>query len=92
MKTLKIIIASVALVVVAGSVYQFNSELHETEVKMKDCTNGKFGLFQVAVDYDGKTYTGGTEISAGMITGSLTSESVLVLRSKGFFNQIASYK
>lgn len=92
MKTLKIIIAFAVVCIIACSIYQVTAKENIKEIQLKECVNCKSGLFRVTVDYGGETYTGGTLISAGFITGRLKPESVLTLKAKGFFNEIISYK
>lgn len=92
MKTLKVIISFTVVFIIACSIYQVTAKESFKEVQLKECVNCKGGLFRVVVENCGTTYTGGTVISAGLITGRLKSESVLTLRHKGFFNEIISYK
>lgn len=92
MKTLKIIIAFAVVSIIACTIYQVTAKENIKEVQLKECVNCKGGLFRVTVEYGGETYTGGTLISAGFITGRLKPESVLTLKAKGFFNEIISYK
>lgn len=92
MKTLKFIISFAVVLIIACSIYQVTAKESIRKVQLKECVNCKSGLFRVIVEYRGATYTGGTSISAGFITGKLKSETVLTLRTKGFFNEIISYK
>ena len=93
MKTqMKIIAVLFAIAAFAAVFYQITSEESIKKVPLRDCINGKVGLFNVYVDYENVTYKGGSKISAGFITRKMKPESVLTLKHKGFFNEIVSFE